>query len=659
MHVDTNLYRFENIEEALCRHPELTEQICTLFVLKFDPNGPNLDKYQTLHQEIVGLIERLDTGHEENDVRRRNVLFQAVNFVHYTLKTNFFRRNFTALSFRLDPQYLDEIPFDRKHKFPELPYAIFFMRGMHFFAFHIRFKDLSRGGVRTVYTEQEERMQVERNNIFTECYNLAYTQHFKNKDIPEGGSKAVIFLKPFAQLDAEAKILRDELEEAKLPESEIDTRILQFRQDQKEEYLLHTQRSFIESLLTLINTDTKGHLIAKYMVDYWKRPEYIYLGPDEYMSDSMIEWIAAFARKYDYLAGTAFITSKPRVGINHKEYGVTSHGVNVYMTEVLRYLGIDPYKQEFTVKMSGGPDGDVAGNQILNLHRYFNKTAKLLALTDVSGTIYDPKGLDLSILAELFHTSKAIRHYPSEKLHEGGFLLDKDTKRDQTALVQQTLCLRMQQGSLHKEWLSTSDMNHLLRHNVHSVVTDVFLPCGGRPRTLNDSNYTDFLDAQGQPTAKAIVEGANLYLTDFARHKLEELGCLIIKDSSANKGGVLCSSYEVMCSLTLTDEEFIANKESLISEVIERLQNAALNEARLMLRTHKEKEIFLTDISEDISERINHYTYQILDYLDTIPLSTDPQDPLIKCFLAYCLPTLRNHFQNVYLNAFLITIKRP
>ena len=38
-------------------------------------------------------------------------------------------------------------------------------------------------------------------------------------------------------------------------------------------------------------------------------------------------------------------------------------------------------------------------------------------------------------------------------------------------------------------------------------------PAAGRPRTLGDTNYKDFLDETGKPTARGIIEGANLYLT--------------------------------------------------------------------------------------------------------------------------------------------------
>lgn len=646
VHVDNQLYRIEYIEEALCRHPELTAQLCALFDLKFHPDQHDIQKYEEEHRRILDLIGKLDTGHEENDMRRRVVLTQAVNFVHFTQKTNFYRNNFTAFTFRLDPRYMDEIPFTRKDKFPELPFGVFFIRGMHFFGYHIRFKDLARGGLRTVYPEQPERMIAERNGVFAECYNLAYTQHKKNKDIPEGGSKGILFIEPFDSLELEANILKRELQLSEIPEAEIDDKIAHYKREQRAEYLLHAQRSYIDSLLTLINCHDDGQLKAKHIVDYYRKPEYLYLGPDERMSDAMIDWIANLSVKIGYKPGSAFISSKPVYGINHKEYGVTSLGLHMYVEAVLKHVGIDPYKDIFTVKMSGGPDGDVAGNQLCNLHRYFPNTAKVLALTDISGTINDPEGIDLAVAEQLFKESKPIRYYPPEKLHEGGFLLEKDTKREPVAMVQQTLCWRKQNGKLVQDWLSGSDMNYLLRHNVHKTKADLFIPAGGRPRTLNDNNYKDFLDDTGVPTSRLIIEGANLYLTPEARRKLERLDVLIIKDSSANKGGVICSSFEVLCGLVLSDAEFLAEKDVLVSEILARIRQCADNEAQLLLTSYDKKEKLLTELSDMVSTKINLFTYELLNHLDARKLPQDPNDPLIRCFLAYCLPTLRNKYHD-------------
>lgn len=645
LQIDQNLYTLEKIKEDLCRHPELTVRLCEAFSWKFHPQRNDISRFHESYEQFENHVNKLDTGSEKNDTRRKNVLRMGMSFIKHTYKTNFFRTNYTAMSFRVDPKYLNEIPFDRTQKFPVLPYGIFFIRGLNFFGYHIRFKRLSRGGLRTVYLEQPELLQQESNNVFTECYNLALTQHMKNKDIPEGGSKAIIFLKPWDRLDSEALILQNELKAAGTSEVEIKNQIDKFRREQKEEHLHQAQRAFIEGLMIIINYDSEGKIRAKNIVDYLKQPEEIYLGPDENMHDSMIIWIARFSKKYGYKPGSAFISGKPKLGINHKQFGVTSLGVNVYMEAVLSYLGIDPKKDIFTVKISGGPDGDVAGNQILNLLHHYPKTAKIVALTDISGTINDPKGLDLPMLAELFHQGKPIRSYSPDKLSDGGFLLDRQTKRSQTSITQQTLCWKMVEGKLTEEWMPGNEMNHLFRSNVHQTYADMFIPGGGRPRTLNETNVNEYLDALGKPTSKAIVEGANLYLTPGARHILEKLGVLIIKDSSANKTGVICSSFEVLCTLALGDETFLAQKEALIKEILERLVFYASKEAGLLLNTHDAGGGFLTDISDEISRKINLFTYQLLDYLDTIPLKNDPDDLLMQSFFNYCLPTLHNKFQ--------------
>ncbi len=639
-HADPNLYSYSNIEEAFCRHPDLTKGILDLFERKFEPETHDARKYEEEKKALLTLIDELDTGNQINDERRKNCFIQAINFIEFTLKTNFYRNNKSAYSFRLDPEYLNHVPFDRKEKFPEVPYAIFFVKGMHFIGFHIRFKDLARGGLRTVLPQKFEQMVAERNNVFIECYNLAYTQQKKNKDIPEGGAKGIIFLEPYERLHQEMDIFRKELISKESTEEEIQSQLLTFKTEQKLEYLYQTQRAFIHSLLTLVNCLPDGTLKAKDVVDYWNNPEYIYLGPDENMHNVLIEWISHYSELCGYKPGTAFISSKPGAGINHKEYGITSFGVNVYMIETLKFMGIDPYKDTFTVKISGGPDGDVAGNQILNLQRFFPNTAKLLALTDISGTIYDPQGLDLDVLAEMFHTGKSISEYPPEKLNENGFLLNLTEKKEQTSYSQVTLCLKKREGSLIEEWLNGNDMNHLFRSNLHQTKTDIFIPAGGRPRTLNEYNYTDFLDEGGAPTSRAIVEGANLYLTPVARHKLEELGVIIIKDSSANKGGVICSSYEVLAGLTLSKEAFLTQKAELMDDILALIKERAEDEAKLLLSTHSETGAFLTDISEWVSERINTYTYELLEYLIPIELSQDENDPLIQALLQYCPPLI-------------------
>lgn len=647
--LDPYMYAIGHIERDLCRHPDLTARICQIFAHRFSPDELQPNLFESESKRLLDDIESLDTGQEENDLRCKNVLRTALVMVTYTLKTNFYRSNETTLSFRLDPAFLDHLPFKRKERFPELPYAIFFIKGLDFFGFQIRFQDLARGGFRTVFPEPTERLVFERKHIFTECYNLALTQQKKNKDIPEGGAKAILFLNPYQRLDSNLAIIKRELEISKIDPKDIETRLSKIYLELKRESLYQAQRAFISGLIVLCNCDPDGSLRPHHIVDYWKKPEYLYLGPDENMFPEMIDWIAAYSLYYNYKPGSSFISGHLTQGFNHKLYGVTSLGVNACMEEVLKEIGKDPYQDSFTVKMAGGPDGDVAGNQILNLYKYYPNTAKLIALTDISGTIFDPKGLDLSIMAQLFYEEKPIKFYPPEKLSEGGFLIDKNMRRNPTPLVQQTLRQRKDKGRLVEEWLSSSEVNYLLRNYMHKTTTDVFIPGGGRPRTINETNYKDFLNEEGKPTAKTIVEGANLYLSQQARRRLEELGVLIIKDSSSNKGGVICSSYEVLCMLALGRENFLKYKDTLILEVQDRIKECSLNEVRLLLNTYREKGEFLTDLSEQVSERINLYTHQILDHLEPLSLSSDPKDPFVSCFLSYCLPTLRKHFKQALL----------
>jgi len=644
VYADPYLYSFDNVIDGLCRHPELTIRLCEAFEAKFHPEKADLVRYGELRSDLLERIEALDTGQPPNDQRRKIVLMQALNFIDHILKTNFYCYHKSAFSFRLDPAYLDHVPYQRTEKFPALPYGVFFIRGMHFIAFHIRFKDLARGGVRTVIPENSEQFALERNSIFCEAYNLAYTQQKKNKDIPEGGSKMAILLESFTVFAKEEAIFAQELDKLSLDPSAIAEKINVYRREHRLDFLYSSQRACIESLMTLINCDDSGTLKSQYVIDCLLKPEYIYLGPDENMHNSMIEWIADYSLQCHYRPGRSFMSSKSQDGINHKEYGVTSFGVNVYMQQALLYLKINPEKDPFTIKISGGPDGDVAGNQILNLFRFYPKTARIVALIDISGTIYDPAGLDLSEMARLFERGQPIRHYPPEKLSNGGFLLDLQTIQEETAYAKKTLCWQKTDGKLAQKWLGDNEMNCLYYNNVPQTPCDVFIPAGGRPKTLNESNVHFYLNDAGQPKIKAIVEGANLYLTNGARTALEKKGVLIFKDSSCNKGGVICSSFEVLAGLCMSKEEFIKEKNEYVQEVLAIIGKMALNEARLLLTTHQKTGQPLCLISDQISEKINLFKYQLLDYLENSPLPADSNHFFNRCLLSYCPPLLKKRY---------------
>lgn len=107
-----------------------------------------------------------------------------------------------------------------------------------------------------------------------------------------------------------------------------------------------------------------------------------------------IDWIVHRAAVRGYGLPAAFMSSKKGAGFNHKEFGVTSEGVVVYLDVALREtLNIDPRKQPFTIKITGGPDGDVAGNLIKILFREYGNNPKIVGISDGEGVAEDPNGL--------------------------------------------------------------------------------------------------------------------------------------------------------------------------------------------------------------------------------------------------------------------------
>lgn len=68
----------------------------------------------------------------------------------HVLKTNFYQPTKVALSFRLAPDFLPEV------EYPIKPFGMFFVIGNEFRGFHIRFRDVARGGIRIVMSRNKE-----------------------------------------------------------------------------------------------------------------------------------------------------------------------------------------------------------------------------------------------------------------------------------------------------------------------------------------------------------------------------------------------------------------------------------------------------------------------------------------------------------------------
>ena len=609
-HTHPESYDLEGIVRAFHNHPDLTLALVRLFCARFDPDRADREeRYPQLLDETTALIANFTTGRQFLDAFRRVIFRCALGLVRHTLKSNFFVPEKHALAFRIDPAYLGELETEAvKDLPPERPFRVTYFSGRFGSGYHIGFSDIARGGWRTLITQGRDDYVTAANTLLRETYVLAHTQHLKNKDIYEGGSKLVAILDAGGESDPEAVRQR----------------------------LYKLQFGFANAFFDLFVTEN-GRARHPRVVDYYGEDEPIELGPDENMHDAMIELIAAQAVRRGYLLGAGVMSSK-RVGINHKEYGVTSIGVVKFAEVALQELGIDLQRDPFTVKLTGGPGGDVAGNGLrLLLER--SPQARIVLIVDGTAALYDPAGIDRQALAALV-LRRDLEAFDPAALHPGGcLLLRRQTRRE-------GMC------QLYRKLVATAagpveelDLQRYLLPRLQWVgVSRPGRPLHPRRRPARDHRREQlaplFDQGRGSPTRRVIVEGANSFLTPAARAGLQQHGVLILRDASANKCGVISSSYEIIANLLLTEKEFLAHKERYVADVIAILERRAEDEARLIFARRRASDgaLPLTEISAALSSEINGHYARLFAYFQQRPHLCE--QPLYRTALLRHLPQL-------------------
>jgi glutamate dehydrogenase len=154
------------------------------------------------------------------------------------------------------------------------------------------------------------------------------------------------------------------------------------------------------------------------------------------------------------------------------------------------------------------------------------------------------------------------------------------------------------------------------------------------------------LIVDGKSVIPYIVEGANLFITQDAKLRLEKAGCILYKDASANKGGVTSSSLEVLASLSFDDESFLKHMcvgddgtvpefyNSYVRQVQKTIQNNARLEFEAIWREHQATGQPRSILSDTLSNAITK--------LDEELQNTDlwHQVELRKSVLSEALPNL-------------------
>jgi glutamate dehydrogenase len=589
-HNQPSRYTLEDVVRAFHSHPDISLRLVRLFELRFDPEiADRQARWERESAEVEHELAAYNTGHRMLDEFRRSLFRTALTFIRRTLKTNFYVPEKHALAFRLDPAYLADLGPDFTADLPpERPFRVTFFCTRSGVGYHIGFSDIARGGWRTILTQSRDDYVTVANTVFRENYVLAHTQHLKNKDIYEGGSKLVFVLRVPELADRER------------------TRQL----------LQKVQYGVANAFLDLFVTEG-GVARDPRVVDYYREDEPIEIGPDENMHDEMIEMIAALSVRRGYLLGTGIMSSKA-VGINHKQYGVTSTGVVAFAEIAMRERGIDLARDRFSVKLTGGPNGDVAGNALrLLLERC--PGVQVRCIVDGTAALFDPAGLDRAALSGIVLRADA-EGFDAARLSPGGFALYRNARRTE-GLRELYRRVEMTGDGLRESWVTADEFHEEYDALLFTVEADLFIPAGGRPETIDGANWRQFLRPDGSPSAATIVEGANSFLTPEARRQLQGAGVVILRDASANKCGVISSSYEIIGNLILNEKEFLAHKERYVRDVLAILVKRATDEANLIFRRRREEggKRLYTEISDAISLEINAQKARLFQFFEAHP----------------------------------------
>jgi len=556
----TETFTADYILEIIYQYPDLVKALYLSFANAHyvQTRGEQDDFLPTLSYLRLK-VDKVLTDSEIKDLISKNVVndhhdmvmtaFRVFNSA--VLKTNFYTPTKVALSFRLNPDFLPV------EEYPQPLYGMFLVISSEFRGFHLRFRDIARGGIRIVKSRSSEAFAINARSLFDENYNLANTQQRKNKDIPEGGSKGVILLDVHHQDKARVAF-----------------------------------EKYIDSIMDLLLPPTSPG-IKDPIVDLHGKQEILFMGPDENTAD-LVDWATEHARARGAPWWKSFFTGKsPKLGgIPHDRYGMTTLSVREYVLGIYRKLGLDETK--IRKLQTGGPDGDLGSNEILLGKESYT------AIVDGSGVLVDPNGLDRDELVQLAKSRSMISKYDTTKLSPAGYRV----------LVEENN-IKLPSGETVNNGTTFRNTFHLREGETY----DLFVPCGGRPESIDLSTAAKLI-VNGKSTVKFLVEGANLFVTQDAKLRLEKAGCIIYKDASANKGGVTSSSLEVLASLSFDDASFLQNMcvgddgtvpefyQSYVRQVQDTIRNNARLEFEAIWREHEDTGVSRSMLSDRLSTAI-------------------------------------------------------
>ncbi len=214
--------------------------------------------------------------------------------------------------------------------------------------------------------------------------------------------------------------------------------------------------------------------------------------PDVNTSEETMGWFMDAVSMYEGSTVLDIVTGKPlELGGSLGRREATGRGVMLTTMEILKKLKRDAKKTKIAVQGFGNV-GSIGAELLME------KGCKIVAVSDVSGGLYNPNGLDISELIRYVYGGEKIR-----------LLKDYSTEKNESFIT--------------NEELLTLDV-------------DVLIPAA-LENQIHTGNAEDI-------KADIIVEGANGPITKKADDILNERKIQIVPDILANSGGVVVSYFE-------------------------------------------------------------------------------------------------------------------
>ena len=212
--------------------------------------------------------------------------------------------------------------------------------------------------------------------------------------------------------------------------------------------------------------------------------------PDVNTNAQIMSWIADTISMFEGTTDLSVVTGKPlNFGGSAGRQSATGRGVAFVTREYLKKVGLPIERTRVAIQGFGNVGSCTASA----LH---DMCARVVAVSDVTGGLYNPDGLDIPGLLE--HT----RNHPAHLL----------------------------------EGYHASGIREISNEDLLELETDVLIPAA------LENQIT--LQNAGKIQARAVIEAANGPTTEEADEILDRRGLVVVPDILANAGGVVVSYFE-------------------------------------------------------------------------------------------------------------------